>query len=108
MLVLSRKSGEKIHVGEDVVIEIKRVTGSRVTVAIEAPREIRILRGELKEAATEFEEPTGAGSGHAAPVAPSNAAAPTAAPVETSGQVEPYLVSHQRMNPPDIGPTVVS
>lgn len=47
MLVLSRKSGEKIHVGEDVVIEIKRITGSRVTIAIDAPRDVRILRGEL-------------------------------------------------------------
>lgn len=55
MLVLSRKSGEKIHVGDEIVVEIKRVTGTRVTIAIQAPRDLRILRGELKQAATEFE-----------------------------------------------------
>jgi carbon storage regulator len=59
MLVLSRKIGEKIHVGNDITIEVRRVAGNRVTLAVEAPRQVRILRGELKEAAEEFEpEPT--------------------------------------------------
>jgi carbon storage regulator len=55
MLVLSRKIGEKIHVGGDITIEVRRVAGNRVTLAVEAPREVRILRGELKEAAEAFE-----------------------------------------------------
>lgn len=55
MLVLSRKIGEKIHVGSDITIEVRRVAGNRVTLAVEAPREVRILRGELKEAAEAFE-----------------------------------------------------
>lgn len=55
MLVLSRKIGEKIHVGDDVTIEIRRVAGNRVTIAVDAPRNVRILRGELREAAHEFE-----------------------------------------------------
>ena len=62
MLVLSRKIGEKIHVGNDITIEIRRVAGNRVTIAVDAPREVRILRGELRDAALEFEltdgEPT--------------------------------------------------
>ena len=57
MLVLSRKVGEKIHVGNDIVLEIRRLAGNRVTVAIDAPKSIRILRGELMEAATAFDEP---------------------------------------------------
>jgi carbon storage regulator CsrA len=57
MLVLSRKIGEKIHVGENISIEVRRVAGNRVTLAIEAPKEIRILRGELKAATESFEEP---------------------------------------------------
>jgi carbon storage regulator len=56
MLVLSRKIGEKIHIGDDVTIEVRRVAGNRVTLAIEAPKNVRILRGELKEAVVEFEE----------------------------------------------------
>ena len=55
MLVLSRKIGEKIHVGNDITIEVRRVAGNRVTLAVEAPRDVRILRGELRDAALEFE-----------------------------------------------------
>src|SRR5262249_55516068 len=55
MLVLSRKIGEKIHVGKDITIEVRRVAGNRVTLAVDAPRDVRILRGELKEAAEAFE-----------------------------------------------------
>ena len=47
MLVLSRKTGESIKVGENIVITINRVVGSRVSVGVEAPREVRIVRGEL-------------------------------------------------------------
>ncbi|TWT87570.1 hypothetical protein Mal64_31120 [Pseudobythopirellula maris] len=55
MLVLSRKAGEKINIGEDITVEVRRVAGNRVTIALSAPRDVRILRGELSEAATEFE-----------------------------------------------------
>lgn len=51
MLVLSRKVGEKIHVGNDITVEVRRVSGNRVTLAIDAPRLVRILRGELKDKA---------------------------------------------------------
>jgi carbon storage regulator len=57
MLVLSRKTGERIHIGNDIVIEVRRVAGNRVTLALDAPRDVRILRGELERAAREFEEP---------------------------------------------------
>ncbi len=55
MLVLSRKIGEKIHVGDDVTLEVRRVAGNRVTLAVHAPREVRIVRGELIAAALEIE-----------------------------------------------------
>lgn len=54
MLVLSRKVGERIHVGDNIVLEIRRIAGNRVTLALEAPRDVRILRGELNQAAREF------------------------------------------------------
>jgi carbon storage regulator len=54
MLVLSRKVGERIHVGDDIILEIRRITGNRVTLALDAPRNVRILRGELERAAREF------------------------------------------------------
>ena len=54
MLVLSRKTGERIHIGDNITIEVRRVAGNRVTLALEAPRDLRILRGELAQAAREF------------------------------------------------------
>lgn len=56
MLVLSRKAAEKIHIGDDITIEVRRIAGNRVTIAIDAPRDVRILRGELETAAKEFDE----------------------------------------------------
>ncbi|MCC9604702.1 carbon storage regulator [Blastopirellula sp. JC732] len=49
MLILSRKIGETIHVGDNVTIVINRISGNRVTVGIDAPNQVRILRGEVIE-----------------------------------------------------------
>ena len=49
MLVLTRKANEQIHINENVVITVVSVKGNRVKIAIEAPREIPIVRGELKQ-----------------------------------------------------------
>lgn len=51
MLSLTRKIGEKLHVGNDITIEVRRVTGNRVTLSIDAPRNVCILRSELRGAA---------------------------------------------------------
>lgn len=96
MLVLSRKSGEKIHIGNDVVIEIKRITGSRVTVAIEAPREVRILRAELTEKS--------AGESPTSEAHPLPSAMPSPATVPTMGAC---LVDSQPVEAGDVGPSVV-
>lgn len=72
MLVLSRKSGERIHVGENITIEIRRIAGNRVTLALDAPRNVRILRGELERAAREFRpSPNGKNGTTTRPVAAS-------------------------------------
>lgn len=54
MLVLSRKAGEKIQVGE-VVIRVLRLTGGNVRIGIEAPTGMQILRGELIDAEKDSE-----------------------------------------------------
>lgn len=48
MLVLSRKIGEKIMIGDDVEVTINRISGHRVSVGITAPSDMRIARGELR------------------------------------------------------------
>ncbi len=56
MLVLSRKEGEKIVLkltnGEIITICLRDLTGSRASVAISAPREVKILRTEIAEKET--------------------------------------------------------
>lgn len=47
MLVLSRRHGEQILVGENVVIKVLAVSNGRVRVGIEAPRDVQVRRGEL-------------------------------------------------------------
>jgi carbon storage regulator len=49
MLTITRRSGERILIGDDVVIEIVAVTGTTVRVGITAPRERPIYREELWE-----------------------------------------------------------
>ena len=47
MLVLSRKAGERILVGDDVAITIVRIGPNSVRVGIEAPKSTNIVREEL-------------------------------------------------------------
>lgn len=58
MLVLTRKTGEKIHVGSQIVVEIMRIDGKAVRVGIEAPRSMPIRRGELDARADTPLEPS--------------------------------------------------
>ena len=48
MLVLTRKSKEQIHIGDDVTITILKINGQSAKIGIEAPRDVRIVRGELR------------------------------------------------------------
>jgi carbon storage regulator len=48
MLVLSRKEGEQLVIGDNIVLTINRISGNRVAIGIDAPRDVRIVRGELK------------------------------------------------------------
>lgn len=50
MLVLSRKPGESIKLGEHIEIIIIGVEGHRVRIGVNAPREVRIMRAEVDPA----------------------------------------------------------
>lgn len=52
MLVLTRKQQEKIQIGDDVVITILKVKGNSIRVGIEAPKDVRVVRGELPKSET--------------------------------------------------------
>ena len=50
MLVLSRRVGERLFIGNDIVVTIIDVRSDGVRVGIDAPREIRVTRAEIFEA----------------------------------------------------------
>ena len=76
MLVLTRRIGERISIGDNIEIVVRRVAGNRVTLGIEAPRDVRILRSELEPIVDSFEGPA--------------AAAET--PEQRAGSGEPYAI----------------
>ena len=50
MLVLTRKPGERVLIGNDIVVTILDVRGDGIRIGIDAPRGIRIQRDEVVEA----------------------------------------------------------
>jgi len=48
MLVLSRKVGERIQIGEGISVIVTRIAGNRVTLGVTAPKNVHIVRSELK------------------------------------------------------------
>lgn len=50
MLALTRKTGERIVIGDNIVITIVEIKGDNIKLSVDAPREIKIYRGELYDA----------------------------------------------------------
>ena len=49
MLVLTRKSGEAIRIGEDIAVHILEIRGNQARVGIDAPREQAVHREEIAQ-----------------------------------------------------------
>jgi carbon storage regulator len=47
VLIITRRPGEKIMLGDDVVIEVIEVSGSSVRVGIQAPKSVAVYREEI-------------------------------------------------------------
>jgi len=52
MLVLSRRVGERLIIGDDIVVTIIEVRSDGVRIGIDAPRDVRVHRAEVLEAVT--------------------------------------------------------
>lgn len=59
MLILQRKAGESVLIGEGIEVSILSVEAGRVRLAIQAPKNVAILRSELKVAAEVNREAAG-------------------------------------------------
>jgi carbon storage regulator len=53
MLVVSRKIGEELKIGENIIIKIVDIDKNQVKVGVDAPRNVTILRMELVKEITE-------------------------------------------------------
>jgi carbon storage regulator len=49
VLILTRRVGETIRIGEDVVVTVLGVKGNQVRVGVEAPRQVEVHREEIYE-----------------------------------------------------------
>jgi len=47
MLILTRKKGESLIIGDNIEINIMEVSGDSVKIGIEAPKSVKVLRSEL-------------------------------------------------------------
>lgn len=50
MLILSRRAGESITIGDDIVVTVVAVGGNHIRLGISAPRDVRVLRDEIVQA----------------------------------------------------------
>lgn len=49
MLVLSRKPGEQVYIGNHITITVVEIKGNRVRLGINAPSDVSVLRAELND-----------------------------------------------------------
>jgi carbon storage regulator len=47
MLIVTRRAGERIMVGDDVVVEVIEIVGNQVRIGINAPRSVPVYREEI-------------------------------------------------------------
>jgi len=66
MLILTRRSGESLMIGNDVTVTVLSVTGSQIRLGISAPRDVPVHREEVLQRINE--EPRTAAIGHPARV----------------------------------------
>lgn len=50
MLILSRKPGQSLVIGDNITVKILEVSGDNIKIGIEAPREVPVHRQEVFEA----------------------------------------------------------
>jgi len=62
MLILTRRTGESLHIGDDVEVTVMAVNGSQVRIGIKAPRHVTVDREEIAQRKQREREAAGADS----------------------------------------------
>lgn len=53
MLIITRRPGEKLMIGDDIVVEVMEISGSNVRIGIAAPKSVPVYREEIWTAVKE-------------------------------------------------------
>ena len=61
MLVLSRKLGEKIVIGDNIIVTVVKIDRNQIRIGIEAPQEVPVYREEISPTRVEKAEKSSAG-----------------------------------------------
>jgi carbon storage regulator len=68
VLIITRKPGEKIMLGDDVVVHVMEIVGNSVRVGIQAPRSLPIYREEIWDAVREENQAAAKAAAAALPI----------------------------------------
>lgn len=49
MLILARRVGETLNIGDDITVTVLAVNGSQVRIGVNAPKEVEVHRDEIKK-----------------------------------------------------------
>ena len=63
MLVLTRKPGERLVIGDNIVVTVVDVKGDNIRIGIDAPREVKVFRGEIYDAIVAENRQAASGTG---------------------------------------------
>ena len=58
MLVLTRRKGEDVHIGQDIVVRVTKIRGGRVMLGIQAPGDVSVHRQEVAAVIKNLEQQT--------------------------------------------------
>ena len=67
MLIITRRAGERIMVGDDIVVEVMEIVGNSVRIGIQAPRSLPVYREEIWNAVREENQAAATASPDALP-----------------------------------------
>ena len=57
MLILTRRIGETIHIGDDVTVTVLGVKGNQVRIGVNAPEDVSVDREEIRDSKARGEHP---------------------------------------------------
>ncbi len=70
MLIITRRAGEKMMIGDEIVVEIMEIVGNQVRVGIQAPQSVRVYREEIWRAVKDENRAAATDASASLPAAP--------------------------------------